>query len=110
MGMGSDIDALSRADLARFGELLNASHVSLRDIYQVSHPALDVLVGAARDAGAAGARLTGAGFGGCMLAVCSARDAASVRAALVQAQATLDPVPEVAPFVASPGAGAEILD
>ena len=43
---------------------------SLRNDYEVSSPALDQLVGSLRDAGALGARLTGAGFGGCVLALC----------------------------------------
>ena len=49
----------------RFGSLLLESHASLRDRLQVSCPALDRLVEAAMDSGAVGARLTGAGFGGC---------------------------------------------
>ncbi|MCX6024820.1 MAG: galactokinase, partial [Chloroflexi bacterium] len=59
-------DALRAADLPRAGELLNASHASLRTLYEVSGPELDALVEAARrQPGCFGARLTGAGFGGC---------------------------------------------
>jgi len=55
----------------RFGELMNASHVSLRDDYEVSIPALDALCDALRAApGVLGARLTGAGFGGACVALC----------------------------------------
>jgi galactokinase len=60
------VDALGRDDLQRFGELMNASHVSLRDDYEVSCAELDAMVEAAwRQPGVLGARMTGAGFGGC---------------------------------------------
>lgn len=56
--------------LQRFGELMNASHTSLRDDYQVSVPALDILVGMLQETqGVFGARLTGAGFGGACVAL-----------------------------------------
>ncbi|MBW8897529.1 MAG: galactokinase [Massilia sp.] len=55
----------------RFGELMNASHASLRDDYEVSIPALDELSAALRETpGVFGARLTGAGFGGACVALC----------------------------------------
>lgn len=62
-------DALRRADLVTAGELLGSSHASLRDDFEVSTPTLDRLV-AELDAtpGVFGARLTGAGFGGCVVA------------------------------------------
>ncbi|XP_012283926.1 galactokinase-like [Orussus abietinus] len=59
-------DALKRGDLIAFGQLMNRSHESLRDDYEVSSPELDSLVSIAREVqGVAGSRLTGAGFGGC---------------------------------------------
>ena len=61
--------ALVTGDLPRFGELLNASHRSLAGDYRCSTDALDHLCQAMREAGALGARLTGAGFGGPALAV-----------------------------------------
>jgi galactokinase len=67
--VGDAIAAMGRGDLATFGGLLDASHASLRDDYEVSSPELDQLVAIARAAGATGARLTGAGFGGCVVAV-----------------------------------------
>ncbi len=63
------VDALRRTDRARIGELLLASHASLRDDFAVSTPELDLLVNELVDAGALGARLTGAGFGGCVVAI-----------------------------------------
>ena len=64
------VQAMREDDAARFGRLLLASHASLRDRLQVSCPALDRLVEAAMDSGALGARLTGAGFGGCAVVFC----------------------------------------
>lgn len=59
-------DALLAGDLERFGELMQASHASLRDDFEVSCPELDILVNAAMEVpGVLGSRMTGAGFGGC---------------------------------------------
>jgi galactokinase len=63
------VDALTRGDLPRFGKLLDESHASLRDDYEVTGPELDALVSSASGAhGCLGARMTGAGFGGCAIA------------------------------------------
>ena len=60
--------ALAARDLAALGRLFAASHESLRDLYEVSSPELDALVAiAAATPGVVGARLTGAGFGGCTI-------------------------------------------
>lgn len=64
--------ALHDGDLGTLGRLLVESHVSLRDDFEVSTPELDVLVDELVGAGALGARLTGAGFGGCVVAACEA--------------------------------------
>ena len=62
------VDALEADDLATVGELFYASHASLRDDYAVSSPELDALVDIAHGTpGVIGARLTGAGFGGCTI-------------------------------------------
>ena len=64
------VAALTRGDLAEVGRLMNASHESLRVDYEVSSDALDIIVEAMRSApGCYGARLTGAGFGGCAVAL-----------------------------------------
>jgi len=62
----SSVEALRQKNLAQFGNLLAESHASLRDLYEVSCQELDVLVEAADEVdGTIGARMTGAGFGGC---------------------------------------------
>ncbi|WP_249011898.1 galactokinase family protein [Conexibacter sp. DBS9H8] len=63
------VAALSDRDLPRLGALLNASHASLRDDYEVSTPAVEATVTALMHAGAVGARLVGGGFGGSVLAL-----------------------------------------
>jgi galactokinase len=61
------VAALRRRDLPSVGELLSASHRSLRDCYEVSTPAVEAAVARLLDAGATGARLIGGGFGGSVL-------------------------------------------
>ncbi|PFJ18181.1 galactokinase [Bacillus cereus] len=62
--------ALTASDLEEFGKLLNASHISLRDDYEVTGLELDTLVATAqKQEGVLGARMTGAGFGGCAIAL-----------------------------------------
>ena len=65
--VGEAVAALRARDLAAVGELLNASHESLRDLYAVSTPAVERAVEGLRRDGAAGARLMGGGFGGSVL-------------------------------------------
>src|ERR1019366_9600827 len=72
------VTAMEQRDAAAFGSLLLASHSSLRDRLHVSCAALDRLVEAAMDSGAVGARLTGAGFGGCAVGFCRRGDLAKV--------------------------------
>jgi len=67
------LEALEKGDLEQFGELMNASHVSLREDYEVTGKELDTLVEAAwQQEGVIGARMTGAGFGGCAIAIVKA--------------------------------------
>jgi galactokinase len=73
-------DALPRGDLSVLGPLLLESHASLRDDFGVSTPELDTLVDVLVTSGAAGARLTGAGFGGCVVALAQRNHADDVLA------------------------------
>ncbi|MBQ3759660.1 MAG: galactokinase, partial [Synergistaceae bacterium] len=63
-------EALKAGDLNTFGRLMNASHVSLRDNYEVTVPELDVLASLAWEfEGVIGSRMTGGGFGGCTVSI-----------------------------------------
>ncbi|GAA0207876.1 galactokinase [Saccharothrix mutabilis subsp. mutabilis] len=81
-------ELLRAGDLPAIGPLLTASHESLRDDYEVTVPELDVAVEALLAAGALGARMTGGGFGGCVIALVAAaeveRCAAAVREAFAR--------------------------
>ncbi len=64
------VEALDAGDLAQFGKLMNASHISLRDDYEVTGKELDTLVEEAwKVEGVIGSRMTGAGFGGCTVSI-----------------------------------------
>ena len=64
------VAALQEKDVKRFGELMNQSHVSLRDDYEVTGIELDTLVEEAwKQEGVVGSRMTGAGFGGCAVSI-----------------------------------------
>jgi galactokinase len=101
------VDAMRSSDLSGFGALLSASHASLRDDYEVSSTELNELVTIAESAGAAGARLTGAGFGGSIVAVTSADSANPVLAALDREYYARRGVASAA-FVAVPSQGATV--
>jgi galactokinase len=78
--------AVQSMDAVTFGELMNASHASLRDDYDVSVAELDRLVALLQEQpGVFGARLTGAGFGGACVALCAADRAAEVSATVLAA-------------------------
>jgi galactokinase len=76
------VSAMEARDGAAFGRLMLESHASLRDELRVSHPELDRIVECAMTAGALGARLTGAGFGGSVVALSRRENGATVRGAL----------------------------
>jgi galactokinase len=73
------VEAMGTKDPVVFGRLLDESHASLRDRLKVSTPDIDRLVETAREAGAMGARLTGAGFGGCVVILCRSGDLETMR-------------------------------
>jgi galactokinase len=80
-------DALRTGDVAALGPLMLASHASSRDDMEVSTPELDALVECLTDAGAFGARLTGGGFGGCVVALVPVTAAADVARTAARAYA-----------------------
>lgn len=64
------VEALKKGDLTTFGQLMNASHVSLRDDYEVTGPELDTMAEEAwKIEGVIGSRMTGGGFGGCTVSL-----------------------------------------
>lgn len=84
------VEAMETDHPVLFGRLLLESHASLRDVLGVSHPQLDAIVSRAMESGAMGARLTGAGFGGSAVALCSRGAAPRVRNALAQTWSTFE--------------------
>jgi galactokinase len=90
------------ADIA---PLLDASHRSMRDDFEITVPSVDLAVEAAREAGALGARMTGGGFGGCIIALVRAGAANTVAEEIAQQFARAGYGPP-AHFVAVPSAGA----
>ena len=68
---------LTQGRLLEIGELLSASHVSMREDFQITAPTVDTAWQALLDAGALGARMTGGGFGGCVIALIGAEDVES---------------------------------
>ncbi|MBK0348653.1 galactokinase [Aerococcaceae bacterium zg-ZJ1578] len=76
-------EALTSGDLVRFGQLLNESHISLRDDYEVTGLELDTLVHTAwEQSGVLGARMTGAGMGGCAIALVNKEKVEAIQSAI----------------------------
>jgi galactokinase len=101
------VDAMRLGLTAEIGRLLNEAHTSARDDYRISCPEIEVLVHAARSVdGCAGARLTGAGWGGCIIALVH-NDAVADFEAYVQTryQAETGRSAAIFPCQAGPGAG-----
>ena len=102
------VDALSVGDFAKVGELINQSHVSLRDDYTVSCPELDTAVEASLAAGAMGSRMVGGGFGGSAIALIQASQTTQTIRAVESAFADKKfKAPRF--FTSLPSQGAEIL-
>jgi galactokinase len=78
---------LRAGDIGAIGPLLTTSHASMRDDYRITIPELDVAVATLLDAGALGARMTGGGFGGCVVALLPTELVAAAAAAVERAYA-----------------------
>jgi galactokinase len=103
-------DALSRDDLALAGRLMNDSHFSLRDLYEVSSEELDLITGIARQQPSCyGARMTGAGFGGCAVALVAAEAVEAFSSAVLPAYKRQIDLP-AALYSCRPVAGARLLE
>ena len=104
---------IRRRDWTEFGRLLDASHDSLRDDFQVSCEELDVVVAAARGIGPAGgvfgARLTGGGFGGCVVALVEAARQPDIERAITAAYLRSTGIKATA-FVSRPADGARVIE
>ncbi|HYY69205.1 MAG TPA: galactokinase [Terriglobales bacterium] len=98
--------ALARADLAGFGKLMAESHRSLRDDYEVSCPELDLMVElASRLPGVWGSRMTGGGFGGCIINLVKRENTASFQRTLAEEyRKATGRIPEIYVTTASDGA------
>jgi galactokinase len=103
-------DAMLNGDAASFGQLMNASHDSLRDDFEVSSSELDTMVNIARgEDGCYGARMTGAGFGGCAVALVR-EDAAEGFAERVTAQYQQQTGLEPALYICKATDGAAVVE
>jgi galactokinase len=101
------VAGLRAGDWSVLGPLMDASHASLRDDYEVSCAELDVAVETARQAGALGARMTGGGFGGSAIALVPVERVTAVQTAVATAFVAQGwGRPDF--FVAEPGAGARV--
>ncbi|WP_328996735.1 galactokinase [Kribbella sp. NBC_01245] len=99
------VELMRAGRLRDVGPLFTASHVSMRDDFEITVPELDVAVDTALAAGALGARMTGGGFGGCIIALVEASATESVLAAIEKAFADHGFTPP-SPISADPSAGA----
>ena len=102
------VEALSEANFEKVGELINQSHISLRDDYTVSCPELDTAVSASLAAGALGSRMVGGGFGGSAIALIDAAKTSETIKAIEKAFADKKfKAPRF--FTSLPSQGAEVI-
>lgn len=102
------VEALATGEPTTAGQLMNASHGSLRDDYQVTVPEVDLAQETLVDAGAYGARITGGGFGGCVIALVRQEDTPQLTQEVTAAYASAGfSAPDF--FVATPSEGARRL-
>ncbi len=97
-------------DPGAIGRVLLAGHASLRDDFEVSTPELDRLVGLALDHGAHGARLTGAGFGGAVLALADASGVAEMSDRIIRAYRDWAPTLSASAMIVTASDGARRID
>jgi galactokinase len=103
------IPLLEQGDMTEFGKLVNQCHASLRDLYEVSIPELDTMVEIAQDLpGCYGARLTGAGFGGCTVNLVVRAQADAFSSALATGYETETGFPPEI-YICSASKGAEVI-
>ncbi len=100
------VAALEQSDFATAGEILTASHASMRDDFEITTAHIDLIADTAVRAGALGARMTGGGFGGCVIALVP-EDLADAVAETVRSTvvAAGHPEPTISRAQAAPGAG-----
>ena len=101
------VQALERGDLTGFGELLYQSHQSSIDHFENSCPELDIVVTAAREAGALGARLSGGGFGGAAIVMVRENDAKAIGEKISQICQPQNIHPDILEI--TPSAGAHLI-
>ncbi|GAO81033.1 galactokinase [Sphingopyxis sp. C-1] len=103
-------DLMAAGDLTALGRAMRASHASLRDDFDVSLPAIDALVDCLNAAigAAGGARMTGGGFGGCVVAIFAQGRTSAVEAALAAFWRNAGMAPQLA-FLVSPSPGAHLI-
>ena len=102
------VEALSEANFEKVGELINQSHISLRDDYTVSCPELDTAVSASLAAGALGSRMVGGGFGGSAIALIdAAKTSETIKAAEKAFAEKKFKTPRF--FTSLPSQGAEVI-
>uniref|UniRef100_UPI000DACB42E GHMP family kinase ATP-binding protein n=1 Tax=Mycobacterium kyogaense TaxID=2212479 RepID=UPI000DACB42E len=98
------VEALSAFDFRRVGSLFTESHESMRDDFEITTPHLDLIASSAVSAGALGARMTGGGFGGCVIALVPVGSVHAVDAAVREAVRSAGyPEPTIEPTLAGEG-------
>lgn len=104
------IEVMKTGNVKRLGELFNASHDSLRDDFEVTNDALNIMVDCAREqVSCYGARMTGAGFGGCAVALVKEENAAEFVDAVSAAYRQRSNM-EAAIYVCKPSEGASLIN
>jgi galactokinase len=101
------VAAVRGSDYTEAGRILNASHVSMRNDFGITTANIDLIADTVVGAGALGARMTGGGFGGCVIALAPARRVEAVSAAVREAVLVAGyPEPVITRTHAARGAGA----